>query len=353
MSGSFTIALDAMGGDHAPSCIVDAAAITEQKHSGLHFVFVGDEELISPLLARHPLLANKSEILHTPDKVADDVKPSAALRQGRKSSMQLAINLVKDGKADAIVSGGNTGALMAMSKLALRMLPGINRPAAASLFPTETGEVVMLDLGANLEASALELCQFAIMGDAYARAVLGLENPTVGLLNVGEEDNKGHPEIREAAQMLREGEAPINFIGFVEGNDVPLGKVDVVVTDGFSGNVMLKTAEGTAKLIRQHIKAAFTSNWVTKLSYLLASKTMADLRKRLDPRRYNGAMFLGLNGVAVKSHGGSDAFAFSQAMQMAVMLLENDANQRITEELASSGMIETAGDPESEERRAL
>ncbi len=333
MSGKFTIALDAMGGDHAPACVVEGAAIALRKTPNLEFIFVGDEAQISPLLYSHTALKAISHIIHTTDKVSSTMKPSQALRQGKQSSMQLAINAVKAGDAGAVVSGGSTGTLMAMSKLALRMLPGINRPAAAGLFPTEKGDVVMLDLGANLEASAEELFQFAIMGDAYSRAVVGTKNPTIGLLNVGEEDNKGHPEIREAADLLRASDLGLNFVGFVEGNHVPMGKVDVVVTDGFSGNVMLKTAEGTAKFISKHLKDAFNNNWVTKLSYLIARKTMGDLKKRLDPRRYNGAMFLGLNGVAVKSHGGSDAYGFSHAIRMAAALLTNDANQRIINEM--------------------
>ncbi len=340
MTEHFTIALDAMGGDHAPACVVDGAEIALRKKPDLRFIFVGDENKIIPLLEKHGHLAACSSVVHTDEMVENDVKPSVALRQGRKSSMQLVINEVKAGNAHAVVSGGNTGALMAMSKLALRMLPGIKRPAAASLFPTETGEVVMLDLGANLEADATELFQFAIMGDAYARGVLGIEHPTVGLLNVGEEDNKGHPEIQEAADLIRESDLDLNFQGFVEGNHVPMGKVDVVVTDGFSGNVMLKTAEGTAKLISKHMKDAFNSNWATKLSYIIASKTMSNLKKRLDPRRYNGAMFLGLNGVAVKSHGGSDAYGVSHAIRTAADLLESNANRLITEELKLSGMLQ-------------
>lgn len=345
MTATFTIALDAMGGDHAPACVVDGAELALRKHPELRFVFVGNENVILPLLEKHPHLAANSTIRHTDEAVADDIKPSVALRQGKNSSMQLAINMVKASEAQAAVSGGNTGALMAMSKLALRTLPGIDRPAAASLFPTETGEVVMLDLGANLEASARELFQFAIMGDAYARAVLNKSKPSVGLLNVGEEDNKGHPEIREAAELIRASNLNLNFTGFVEGNQVPMGKVDVVVTDGFSGNVMLKTAEGTAKLIRKHMKDAFNANWATKLSYILASKTMGKLRKRLDPRRYNGAMFLGLNGVVVKSHGGSDEYAFSRAIRTAADLLENNANQRIIDELKRSGLNDAPKEP--------
>lgn len=338
MAEQITIAIDAMGGDNAPASMVEGAAIARAKCPHLHFHFFGPEETLSALLKAQPNLKDHYTITHTDDVVADDVKPSVALRQGKKSSLQLAILAVKNGDAQAVVSGGNTGAFMAMAKLSLRMLKGIKRPAAASLFPTETGQVVMLDLGANLDCSAEELFQFSIMGDAYARTVLGIKNPTIGLLNVGEESHKGHPELQEAATMLRNVEMPLNFIGFVEGNDIPMGKVDVVVTDGFSGNIMLKTAEGTAKLIRKHIKEAFQQNWATKLSYLLASKTMGRLRKRLDPRRYNGAMFLGLNGVAVKSHGGSDAYAVSHAIRTASSLLEHKANQHISREIAAGNL---------------
>ncbi len=344
MAEHFTIALDAMGGADAPACVIEGAEIALRKTPDLRFTLVGDEAQIRPLLEQHADLAAASKIIHTDDVVDDDIKPSMALRQGRQSSMQLAINEVKEGRAHAIVSGGSTGTLMAMSKLALRMLPGIKRPAAAGLFPTETGEVVMLDLGANLEADATELFQFSIMGNAYARAVLGMENPSLGLLNVGEEDTKGHPEIREAAELIRQSPLDLNFQGFVEGNHVPMGKVDVVVTDGFSGNVMLKTAEGTAKLITKNLKEAFKSNWATKLSYLLASKTMGNLKKRLDPRRYNGAMFLGLNGVAIKSHGGSDGYGFSHAIRTAAALLENNANQLIVDEMKQSGMLKETKD---------
>ncbi len=328
-----TIALDAMGGDNAPVSVVEGAAIALRKYPNLGFIFFGDRNVIAPLLADNPTLSETSEVIHTTDRVADDAKPSAAVRQGKNTSMRMAIDAVHNGNADAVVSGGNTGALMALGKLVLKTLPEVKRPAAASLFPSRTGQVVMLDLGANLECGAIELFQFAIMGDAYARAVLGIQHPKIGLLNVGEEDHKGHPEIREAAQMLRNCKLDLNFCGFVEGNHVPAGTVDVVVADGFAGNIMLKTAEGTAKLVSDFIKEAFNSNWVTKLSYILASKTMALLRKRMDPRRYNGAMLLGLNGVVIKSHGGSDSYAFSRAIRMAAEIVEHKMNQRIINEL--------------------
>lgn len=326
-----------MGGDHAPRSVVEGAALALQKLPDLQFLFFGNRAEIEPLLTKLPQLQKISEIVHCEDKIADDAKPSAALRQGKNSSMRKAIEAVGEGRAVAAVSGGNTGALMAIAKTVLKTLPGIYRPAAASLFPTRTGSVVMLDLGANLEASAEELFQYAIMGDAYARAVLGLEYPKIGLLNVGEEQNKGHPEIREAAQMLRESDFDINFCGFVEGNQIPQGTVDVVVSDGFSGNVVLKTAEGTARLMGDFIKEAFQANWLTKISYLLARQSLKAMRKKLDPRRYNGAMFLGLNGIVVKSHGGSDEYAFSFAIRSAAELVKHRTNQRITDELKLSG----------------
>ncbi len=339
MSEQLPIALDAMGGDHAPLSVVEGAAIALRKVPNLRFLFFGQENEIAPLLKRFPAVEAVSDIVHCDHKIADDAKPSTAMRQSKGSSMRAAIEAVEAGHAQAVVSAGNTGALMAIAKLVLKTLPGVSRPAAASLFPTRNAQVVMLDLGANLECSAEELFQFAIMGDAFARAVLGIEYPRVGLLNVGEEQNKGHPEIREAARMLRESDFDINFYGFVEGNHVPQGVVDVVVSDGFSGNIMLKTAEGTAKLVRDFLKDAFNSNLLTKLSYLLAYQTMKILRKRLDPRRYNGAMFLGLNGVVVKSHGGADEYAFSFAIRNAAELVKHRTGHRITEELKLSGPV--------------
>lgn len=329
----YTIALDAMGGDHAPESWFQGASYALQKVPNLRFIMVGDEELFAPLFKKYRKVAEHSTTLHTKDAIADDEKPSTALRQGKHSSMQLAINQVKGELADAVVSGGNTGALMAMAKLSLRMLPGIKRPAAAGPFPTQKGDCIMLDLGANLSASAEELLQFAIMGDVYAKAALGKQAPRIALLNVGEEDTKGHSEIREAAELIRTTRPDLNFIGFVEGHHVTEGRADVIVADGFTGNIFLKSAEGTAKMMRNHIKAAFSQDWITKLSYLLTYKTMRNLRKRLDPRRYNGAIFLGLNGVAIKSHGSADAYAVSQAIRKAAGLLQHATNQHIIDEL--------------------
>jgi glycerol-3-phosphate acyltransferase PlsX len=252
--------------------------------------------------------------------------------------MRLAIDAVKEGHAAGVVSAGNTGALMAMAKIALRMLPGIDRPAIASFFPTSKGESVMLDLGANVECDANNLVQFALMGEVFARTVLGLTNPSVGLLNVGSEEMKGHEELRAAAAILRETHLPIRFEGFVEGDDVPAGTVDVVVTDGFTGNVALKIAEGTAKLYSGFLKGAFASSFLAKIGYVFAKSALAKVRLRTDPRRYNGAMFVGVNGIVVKSHGGTDALGFANAIGVAVDMATHGFNDKIKAELARLGV---------------
>jgi glycerol-3-phosphate acyltransferase PlsX len=248
LSARITIALDAMGGDQAPRMVLKGADKSLKRYPQAHFLLFGDEAKIAPLLAKMPRLAARAQVQHTNEFITNEAKPSIALRTGRRSSMRLAIDAVADGRADGIVSAGNTGALMAMAKFALKMLPGIDRPAIASFFPTQRGESVMLDLGANIECDADNLVQFALMGDAFARSVLGLTQPTIGLLNVGSEDLKGHDAVRGAASQLRAESSPVKFYGFIEGNDIAAGTVDVIVTDGFTGNVALKTAEGTARL---------------------------------------------------------------------------------------------------------
>ena len=260
-------------------------------------------------------------------------EPSHVLRQGRNTSMRLAIDAVKDGRASAAVSAGNTGALMALAKFVLKTLPGIERPAIASLMPTRRSETVVLDLGANTECDADNLVQFAVMGEVFARAVLGIAKPTVGLLNIGTEDVKGNDTLREAAAALRSSPLAIEFRGFVEGTDLASGKVDVVVTDGFTGNVALKAAEGAVGLYAQFLREAFKSSLLSKLGYLLAKPALELLRQRLDPRRYNGAMFLGLNGIVVKSHGGTDAVGFANAIGVAADLVGQGTNQWIITEL--------------------
>ena len=333
MSQNLTIALDAMGGDHAPDMVIAGADIARERHPDARFLLVGNRARIEPLLERHPALRAVSEVVHTEDYVASDAKPSVALRAGRKSSMRLAIDAVADGRAASVVSAGNTGALMAMAKFVLKTLPGIDRPAIASFFPTLRGESVMLDLGANTECTPENLVEFAVMGSVFARQVLGVLEPTVGVLNIGSEDVKGNETVRAAAARLRETPLPGKFEGFVEGNDIAGGAVDVIVTDGFTGNVALKTAEGTAKLYSEFLRRTFQSSFWAKIGYLLARSAFKKLKHRTDPRRYNGAMFLGLRGICVKSHGGTDAFGFANAIGVAINLAAQGFNERIKEEM--------------------
>ncbi len=336
-----------MGGDHAPGMVVAGAELARERHPGIEYLLYGDEQQITQLLDKQPALRRITTVIHTPDAVASDAKAASALRQGRNTSMRRAIDAVGDGRAGVVVSAGNTGALMAMAKMVLKTLPGINRPAIASIFPTERGESVMLDLGANLECDADNLVQFAAMGSAFARTVFGLSLPSVGLLNVGSEDQKGHESIREAAARLRALDLPMRFCGFVEGDDLAAGTVDVVVTDGFTGNIALKTAEGTAKLFSEFLRRTFQSSLLARLGYLLARPAFRKLKLRTDPRRYNGAMFLGLRGICVKSHGGTDAIGFANAICVAYDLAAHGFNERIKEELpclraASAPVVEPA-----------
>ena len=328
------IALDAMGGDRAPSIVLKGADIALQRHPDVHFLLFGAQEEVRPLLAKLPRLGGAVTLFHTNEVVADDAKPSLALRTGRQSSMRLAIDAVADGQADGVVSAGNTGAMMAIAKTVLKMLPGIDRPAIASFFPTRRGESVMLDLGANVECDAENLVQFALMGDVFARTVLGLAEPTVGLLNVGSEDLKGNDAVRGASVRLRGALTPIRFYGFIEGDDIAAGTVDVVVTDGFTGNIAVKTAEGTAKLFGEFLEAAFRHSLPARIGYLFARSALRKLRIRSDPRRYNGAMFLGLGGIAVKSHGSTDAFGFANAIGVAIDMKVNGFLDKIRVELA-------------------
>jgi glycerol-3-phosphate acyltransferase PlsX len=343
VTGGLTIALDAMGGDAAPAIVVRGAELARERFPETRFLLFGDEQQIRPLLAAQPRLREVAEVRHTAERVTDDAKPSAALRTGRDTSMWRAIEAVRAGEAAAVVSAGNTGALMAIAKFVLRMPRGVDRPAICSFFPTTRGESVMLDLGANVECDAQNLVQFAVMGAFFARAVLGIERPTVGILNVGAEELKGHEAVRDAAAILRATPLPLEFEGFVEGDDIPAGTVDVIVTDGFTGNIALKTAEGTSRLYAEFLRHAFRSSWTASLGYLLARRTLQKLRERLDPRRYNGAVFLGLNGVAVKSHGGSDAFAFGNAVCVAHDMVTHGFLEGIRAELER--MSESSGPP--------
>lgn len=333
MTARLTIAVDAMGGDNAPDVVISGLKIVRVRYPQVDFLLMGDKEKLEPLLAREPELSEVCTIVHTAEAISNDAKPSQAVRGGRRTSMWLAIDAVAQGKASGVVSAGNTGALMAISKFLLRMLPGIDRPAIAAFFPTMRSECVMLDLGANVDCNANNLVEFAVMGDLFARTVLGVRHPTVGLLNVGAEDLKGNDTVKAAAATLRETKLPISFYGFVEGDDIGAGTVDVVVTDGFTGNIALKTVEGTVKLYSRFLKDAFTSSLWAKLGYLLAKPALSKVKSRTDPRRYNGAMMLGLNGIAVKSHGGTDALGFANAVGVAVNLITQDFNEQIKQEL--------------------
>jgi glycerol-3-phosphate acyltransferase PlsX len=333
---TLTIALDGMGGDHAPDIVVDGAAKALTRAPDLRFLLTGDSTRLEPLLARHKALAAATELRHTTAFVAADDRPSVALRKGRDTSMRLAIDAVKAGAAAAAVSAGNTGALMAMAKFVLKTLPGIDRPAICGVWPAYSKSVVTLDLGANVDCDSDHLVQFALMGAMFARAILGVPTPSIGLLNVGTEELKGDDTVRAAANVLKEIHGHFHFAGFIEGTDVAKGTVDVVVTDGFTGNVALKVAEGTARMLMGELKTAFGSGWRGKLAWLVGAPAFRPMRERFDPRHHNGAMFLGLNGVVVKSHGGTDALGFANAIDVAARFARERTNERIIEELAQA-----------------
>lgn len=337
MSQEIIIALDVMGGDKAPDMVLKGADIALVRYPSLRFLLVGSEDRIKSLLDKLPKLKAAASVIHAEDVVTGDAKPSIALRSGKRSSMRLAIDAVADGRADCVVSAGNTGALMAMAKVVLKTVPGIDRPAMAQFLPTSRGETVLLDLGANVECDADNLVQFALMGDAFARAVLGLVKPTIGLLNVGSEEAKGNDAVREAHARLRAGLPGLIYHGFVEGDDIASGTVDVIVTDGFSGNIALKTAEGFGKLFFEFLQSAFRSSVLAQIGYIFARPALSKLRERLDPRRHNGAMLVGLTGIVVKSHGGSDALGFANAIGVAHDLRSNGFLERIKEELVALG----------------
>ena len=309
-----------MGGDNAPSAVINGADIAKGQAPNIEFLLVGDEKQIRPLLTQTQYLVD-SQIIHTDICVSAEDTASQAVRRGRDSSMWVAISQVASKKADAIVSAGNTGALMAMAKLQLRTMKGVTRPAIAGFFPTEQKRMCMLDLGANLECDEDNLVQFALMGHAFYFSLVGKQKPSVALLNVGSEEQKGHEYLRLAAQELGDPRLGVNYIGFVEGSDLVKGGVDIVVTDGFSGNIALKTAEGVAGLFAKMLRRSFKASLSAKLGYLLARGDLKKFRTKMDPRRYNGAVFLGLNGIAVKSHGGTDALGYANAIDVAMNLV--------------------------------
>lgn len=332
------LAIDVMSGDHAPYAALDAALGFAQKNSQVQFLLVGQEKIINAYLNKNRLLAVKSEILHATDLVKPDDKPSEALRTRTHSSMAYAVKAVASDKAAAVVSAGNTGVFMAMAMFGLKRITGIDRPSICASFPTIRGQTCILDLGANLTASAEVLCQFALLGSEFAKVHFGVNRPTVGILNVGTEANKGMEHLQAAAAILQKRQKPfhhINYYGFIEGDDIPKGTVDVCVTDGFAGNLILKTSEGIGRLMSQKIKQSFRASFFSRLGYLLALYELRKLANFLDPRQYNGAPFLGLNKIAVKSHGGSDKIAFANALQIAHELVQKKIVENVKKNLES------------------
>ena len=335
MTGGPRIAIDAMGGDSGPAAMIAGAARARRRDPSLEFVIYGDEQEVEAELKRHGGLRASVTLVHSPEAIAPSEKPSQAIRRAGTTSMGMAINAVKGDRADAALSAGNTGALMAMSKLALRTMPGIDRPALAALLPTlGATDVIMLDLGANTECDAQNLVQFAVMGAAYARTVLRIARPRVKLLNIGTEELKGTDELKEAAGLLREADyLPLQFDGFTEGDQLSRGEVDVVVTDGFSGNIALKTAEGTARFVTDLLRRAFKSSLRSKAGFALSRPALNLLKVHLDPNNHNGAVFLGLNGLVVKSHGSANPKGVANAIGVAASMVRNDITRRIGDDL--------------------
>jgi glycerol-3-phosphate acyltransferase PlsX len=333
------IALDAMGGDVGASVVIPGAAISLTRHPGTEFLLFGDRTLIDPELTKHPALKAASRVIHTDVAVSMNDKPSQALRRGRRtSSMWLAIDAVKKGEAGVAISAGNTGALVAMARFCLRMLPGIDRPALAALWPTMRGDSVVLDLGATIGGDAHHLIALAVMGSAMASVLLDLERPTVGLLNIGVEEMKGHEEIREAAEALRAMSLPqLEYVGFIEGDGIGKGAADVMVTEGFCGNIALKAAEGTARQLAEFLRDAMSRTWRSRLGYLFAKAAFRALREKMDPNKSNGSVLLGLNGIVVKSHGGTDAEGFAYAVDFGYEMVRHDLLTKINQMLNRDG----------------
>lgn len=323
-----------MGGDFGPQVVVPGAAISAVRHPGLTFLIYGDEAVIGPVLDKHPMLALRSQIVHTTAVIGMHDKPSQAVRRGKGSSMWMALEAVREGRAEVAVSAGNTGALMALYRLLLKPLADIERPAIAALWPTVRSESIVLDVGANIGASSRQLCDFALMGAGMARALFHIERPSVGLLNVGVEEIKGAEEVKQAHVWLKETpDLPIDYRGFVEGDAIGQGEVDVIVVEGFAGNIALKTAEGTARQIGTYLKDAMSRTMLSRLGALLASGGFRVLKRKMDPRRVNGGTFLGHNGLAIKSHGGTDALGFASAIDLGYDMAESGLVKRLAADL--------------------
>jgi glycerol-3-phosphate acyltransferase PlsX len=336
MSGSLIIALDAMGGDFGPPVTVAGAGISAVRHPGVRFLMFGDEASIRAEVDKQPSLAGRVEIVHTNHVIGSDAKPSQAIRRGKGSSMWLALEAVREGRAAVAVSAGNTGALMALYRLLLKPLGDIERPAIAAIWPTVRSESIVLDVGANIGASSRQLCDFALMGAGMARALFHIERPSVGLLNVGVEEIKGADEVKEAHALLREAQGlPFEYHGYVEGDDIGAGTVDVVVVEGFAGNIALKTAEGTARQIGTWLREAMTGSTLSKMGALLAQGGFRALKRKMDPRRVNGGTFLGHNGVAIKSHGGTDALGFASAVDLGYDMASHGVVERLAADLGA------------------
>ncbi len=335
------IAIDSMGGDFGPSEVIPALNIVLQGRGDIFFLIFGDENKIAGYLSKFPELKKRSSVIHTEKVIENDEKPSLALRSSKGSSMRMAIEAVKNGEAAAVVSAGNTGALMALAKMVLKTVPGIHRPAIASVMPSVNGDSIMLDLGANILVDGENLVQFAVLGSIFARAHKKIEKPSVGLLNIGSEETKGPDHVRKAAEILSYVDFPGKYIGFVEGGDITKGSVDVIVSDGYAGNIALKTAEGVGSLIRQYFVESFSSNPLSRLGGLLAYYPLKTLKKRMDPRLYNGGVFLGLNGLCIKSHGGADALAFSNAVILAVRLARKGYIDQVVSDISNLTKQET------------
>ncbi len=342
IGAGFALAVDAMGGDGAPEIVVGGLALAAERHPGMRVLLIGNEALLTPLLARSKAAQAICTVRHAPSVVSNETKGTAALRV-RDSSMRMAMDAVAAGEADCVVSAGNSGAMLALAKIVIKTVPGIDRPALAAISPSARGDVVMLDLGANVACDSRNLVEFAIMGEAFARVVLGLPSPTIGLLNVGSEQIKGDERVRQAAEVLRGSALGPQFRGFVEGHDITAGTTDVVVTDGFTGNVALKTGEGALKLAGTMLRQVFNTSMISRLGYVMARPGLDRMREWLDPRRYNGAVLLGLNGVVVKSHGGADAEGFAHALDVAMDMVTHRFNDRIRIGVAQLGGGATAG----------